>query len=180
MGKKARRMALCGMMVALAMVVMLMGGVIPLATFCCPVLASLALIPILMEYGKKWTLMAYAAVAALGLMLSPDKESALLFAFLGYYPAVKPTLDKIKPKLLGSLTKLGIFNLAAGAMLLTIAFVLRLDAVMAEYAAMGTVGIIIFALLANFTMLMYDRMLLVMAVVYVKKFRPMLMGGKGK
>lgn len=180
MGKKARRMALCGMMVALAMVVMLMGGVIPLATFCCPVLASLALIPILMEYGKKWTLMAYAAVAALGLMLSPDKESALLFAFLGYYPAVKPTLDKIKPKLLGSLTKLGIFNLAAGAMLLTIAFVLRLDAVMAEYAAMGKVGIIIFALLANFTMLMYDRMLLVMAVVYVKKFRPMLMGGKGK
>ena len=84
MRRKSRRMALCGIMVALAIVIMLMGGVIPLATFCCPVLASLTLIPVLMESGKKWTLMAYAATAALGLMLSPDKESALLFAFLGY------------------------------------------------------------------------------------------------
>lgn len=180
MGKKSKRMALCGMMVALAMVIMLMGGVIPLATFCCPVLASLALVPVLMESGRKWTLMAYAATAALGLMLSPDKESALLFAFLGYYPALKPGLDRIKAKPLRILAKLGIFNLAAGAMLLSIAFVLRMDAVMAEYTAMGVAGGLLFAILANVTMLLYDRMVLIMAVVYLKKLRPMLMGGKGR
>ena len=180
MRRKSRRMALCGMMVALAIVIMLMGGVIPLATFCCPVLASLTLIPVLMESGKKWTLMAYAATAALGLMLSPDKESALLFAFLGYYPALKPALDRIKAKPLRILAKMGIFNLAAGAMLLSVAFVLRMDAIVAEYAAMGVLGGILFAVLANVTMLLYDRMLVIMAVVYLNKLRPMLMGGKGR
>ena len=180
MGRKSKQMALCGMMVALAIVIMLMGGVIPLATFCCPVLASLALVPVLMESGKKWAMMAYAATAALGLLLSPDKESALLFAFLGYYPALKPTLDKIKAKPLRIIAKLGIFNLAAGAMMLSIAFVLRMDAVVAEYAAMGAIGGAIFLLMANVTMLLYDRMVLIMAVVYINRFRPMLMGGKGR
>ena len=180
MGKKSKRMALCGMMAALAVVIMMLGGAIPLATFCCPVLASLAMIPVLLEYGRKWTLMVYAAVAALGLMLSPDKEAALLFAFLGYYPALKPALDKIKKRPLRILAKLSVFNLAAGAMLLSIAFVLRMDAVMAEYAAMGILGGMVFAVLANITMLLYDRMLVVMAIVYIKKLRPALMGGKGR
>ena len=178
MGKRSKRMALCGMMTALAVVVMLLGGAIPLATFCCPVLASLALIPLLLEYGRKWTLMAYAAVAALGLMLSPDKEAALLFAFLGYYPALKPALDKIGSRALRVIVKLGVFNLAAGSMLLSIAFVLRMDAIVAEYTAMGVAGGILFALLANITMLLYDRMLVIMAVAYVRKLRPALMGGR--
>lgn len=178
MGKKSRRMALCGMMAALAVVVMLLGGVIPLATFCCPMIASLALLPILAESGRKWTLMAYAAVAALGLMLCPDKEAALLFAFLGYYPAVKPALDGIKSKLLRIVAKLSVFNLAAGVMLLTVAFVLNMQAIMAEYAAMGVIGGILFALLANAAMLMYDRMLVLMYIVYLRKLRPMLVGGR--
>ena len=180
MGKRSKRMALCGMMVALAVVIMLLGGAIPLATFCCPVLASLALIPLLLEYGRKWTLMAYAAVAALGLMLSPDKEAALLFAFLGYYPALKPALDNIKSRALRIIAKLSVFNLAAGAMLLSIAFVLRMDAIIAEYTAMGIAGGIVFAILANITMLLYDRMLVVTAFMYIKKMRPALMGGKGR
>jgi len=180
MGKSSKRMALCGMMTALAIVIMLMGGMIPLATFCCPVLASLALIPLLLEYGRKWALMAYAAVAALGLMLSPDKEAALLFAFLGYYPALKPALDRIRRQPLRIIAKLGIFNLAAGAMMLCIAFVLRMDMIVAEYAAMGMIGGAVFLILANITMLLYDRMLVIMAVVYMKKMRPALMGGKGR
>ena len=178
MGKKSRRMALCGMMAALAVVVMLLGGVIPLATFCCPMFASLALLPILAESGRKWTVMTYAAVAALSLMLCPDKEAALLFAFLGYYPAIKPALDRIGKKPLRIAAKLGVFNLAAGSMLLLIAFVLNMQAIVAEYAAMGVIGGAAFAVLANVTMLMYDRMLLIMYVIYIRKLRPTLMGGR--
>lgn len=178
MGRKSRRMALCGMMAALAVVVMLLGGVIPLATFSCPMVASLMLLPILAESGRRWTLMTYAAVAALGLMLCPDKEAALLFAFLGYYPAAKPALDGIRKKPLRIAAKLGVFNLAAGAMLLTVAFVLNMQAIVAEYAAMGVVGGILFALLANVSMLMYDRMLVAMYIIYIRKLSPMLMGGR--
>ena len=177
MGKNSRRMALCGMMAALGTAIMLLGGVIPLATFCCPVLASLALIPVLLEYGRKWTLWVWAAMAALGLMLCPDKEAALLLAFLGWYPALKPSVDRIRPKLLRAAAKLGVFNLAAGAMLLCIAFVFRMDMVMAEYAAMGLWGFIAFWLLANITMLAYDRALPGMALIYIKKIRPSIPGG---
>ncbi len=179
MGKKSRRMALCGMMAALAVSVMLLGGVIPLATFCCPMLASLALLPVMAESGQKWTLMAYAAVAVLGLMLCPDKEAALLFAFMGYYPAIKPSLDRIRNKPLRLIAKLGVFDLAAGAMLLVMAFVLNMQAVLGEYAALGVVGCVLFALLANVTMLMYDRLLSAKTIAYLRRLRPRLMSGAG-
>lgn len=171
MRNNSRRMALCGMMAALAVTIMLLGGVIPLATFCCPALAGLALIPVLIEAGKKWTLMVYAAAAVLSLLLGPDKEAALLFAFLGYYPALKPTLDGVKNPALRIAAKLGIFNLAAAAMMLMIAFVLNMQAIVAEYAAMGVAGCIAFVILANVTMLLYDRLLLIAAFVYIRKFR---------
>lgn len=183
MGKKSRRMALCGMMAALATSIMLLGGAIPLATFGCPMLASLALLPVMAESGPKWTLMTYAAVSALGLMLCPDKEAALLFAFMGYYPAIKPKLDRIQNRPLRLIAKLGVFDLAAGAMLLLMAVVLNMQAVVAEYAAMGVAGCVLFALVANVTMLMYDRLLSVQYIAYFRKLRPRLMGGtrsKGK
>ena len=156
---------------------MLLGGVIPLATFCCPALAGLVLVPVLAESGKKWALCAYAAIAALSLMLSPDKESALLFAFLGYYPVLKVRLDGMKHRPLRLLAKLAVFNLAAGAALLAVAYLLGMDAVLAEYRELGRIGGIAFAVLANVTMLLYDRLLPIAQMVYLKKLRPRLTHG---
>ena len=79
---KASVLALCGVLAALAVALMFLGGVIPFAAIACPVLASLVLIPVYAETGKKWSLLWYAAVAILGLLLAPDKEAAILFAFL--------------------------------------------------------------------------------------------------
>ena len=42
MNTSSRRIAVSGMMVALGAAVMLLGGVIPIATFCCPAIAGLA------------------------------------------------------------------------------------------------------------------------------------------
>jgi len=171
MGKSSKRMALCGMMTALAIVIMLMGGMIPLATFCCPVLASLALIPLLLEYGRKWALMAYAAVAALGLMLSPDKEAALLFAFLGYYPALKPALDRIRRQPLRIIAKLGIFNVAVGLAYLLLIFLFQMEQLLREYAEMGLALTAACLLLGNITLLLYDRLLGIFTALYVNKLR---------
>ena len=49
----SRRMALCGMLTALAVVILLLGGLLPLATFCAPVLAMAALLPVLEECGPR-------------------------------------------------------------------------------------------------------------------------------
>ena len=46
---KSREMALCGVLCALAAALLTLGGVIPAATFCAPVLAMAALLPVLPE-----------------------------------------------------------------------------------------------------------------------------------
>ena len=171
MNTTSRKIALCGMMVALGAAVMMLGGVIPVMTFCSPAIAGLTLLPVLAEYGGKWALAAYVAIAALGLMLSPDKESALLFAFLGYYPVAKVCLDRIRNRPLRVLAKLMLFNLAAGLMLASIAWVFNMTQVMAEYAEMSTAMLVAFAVLANVTLLLYDRMLLIAMALYQRRLR---------
>ena len=174
MNKNTRRVALSGMMVALSTAILLMGGVIPAATFCGPALAGLLLIPVLVEGGRRYALGAWLAVSALGLMLCADKEAALLFACLGYYPAVKWRLDarlKPGPRLAA---KLALWNLSAGVMAALVFFVFRMDQVVAEYREMGRAMLIAFILLANVTLLLYDRLLAVMAAIYIKRLRPRL------
>ena len=177
MKEKSRRMALCGVMAALGVVIMLLGGVIPLSTFCCPALAGLVLLPVIAECGRRMALGVYAVIAVLGVLMGPDKESALLFAFLGYYPVLKVRLDGMKHRPLRLLAKLAVFNLAAGAALLAVAYLLGMDAVLAEYQELGRIGAIAFAVLANVTMLLYDRLLPIAQMVYLKKLRPRLTHG---
>ena len=70
----AARMALCGVLAALAVALMFLGGTVPFASIACPVLASLVLIPVYCECGWRWGLLWYAAVAALAALLAPEKE----------------------------------------------------------------------------------------------------------
>ena len=49
----AKKIALSGVLCALAIAVMMLGGMIPLATFCCPAIAGLCLIPIFVECGER-------------------------------------------------------------------------------------------------------------------------------
>ena len=175
MKNESRKIALCGMMVALGATVMMLGGVIPVMTFCSPAIAGLALLPVLSEYGVKWALAAWIAVTALALILSPDKESALLFAFLGYYPAAKPALDRIPCRFLRVPAKLVLFNTAAGAMMLAVVFVFNMTAVVSEYAEMTRAMLAGFVVLANITLLLYDRLLGIMMALYRKKLRRLVL-----
>ena len=177
MHRESRRMALCGILVGLGALAMLLGGVIPLATFCCPALAGVALVPIYEEHGVKWTLAAYAAIAALSLMLSPDKESALLFAFLGWYPALKPALDRLRARPVRVLIKLALFDLACCAMMLLIVYALDLRYIYEEYLEMGRAVLAGFVVVANLTMLLYDVLLSRLRVLYHLKLRPLLFRG---
>ena len=174
MKEKSRRMALCGVMCALGVAVMLLGGLIPLATFCCPALAGLVLLPVMTEAGRRMALCAYGAVAALSLLLCPDKEAALVFAFLGYYPVLKWTLERISRRPLRVAAKLAVFDAAMLAQVALMAWVLNMRQVLAEYAEMTRVMLAGFVVISNVTMLLYDRMLTVMTLIYLKKLRPKL------
>jgi len=177
MNKQTRRIAVSGMMVALATAILLMGGVIPAATFAGPALAGLLLIPVLAEGGRRMALGAWLAISALSLMLCADKEAALLFAFLGWYPAIKWTLESKLPGWKSLPVKLLLWNACAGAMAALIFFVFRMDQVITEYREMSRAMLVVFILLANVTLVLYDRLLNIMAVVYLKKLRPKLFKG---
>ena len=76
---KSREMALCGLLSALAVMLLTLGGAVPLATFCAPVLAMAALLPVLEEYGPRAAGTAWIAVSLLALTLDPDREAALVY-----------------------------------------------------------------------------------------------------
>ena len=83
-------------MAALAVVIMCLGGLIPIATYVCPVICTLLLSVVLKRCGKRDAWAWYGAVSVLCLLMAPDKEAAAVFLFLGYYPIVKPVLDRKK------------------------------------------------------------------------------------
>ena len=177
MNERTSRLAVGGMMTALATAILLMGGVIPAATFIGPALAGIVLLPVLISGGRRMALAAWVAVSALSLMLCADKEAALLFAFLGWYPAAKWPLESKLPGWRSLPVKLLLWNACAGALAASIFFVFRMDQVIAEYREMSRAMLVVFVVLANVTLMLYDRLLNTMAVVYVKKLRPKLFKG---
>jgi len=174
MKNASRRMALCGMMCALAVVLMAMGGMIPMATFCCPAFAGMVLVPLVVDCGKRMALGAWIAVAFLSLILCPDKEAALIFAFLGHYPVIKWRLDMIKAKWPRRLLKFAILNGCIALLYALIFFVLKLDQIMADYQDATMITLFMLFLIGNFTLALYDRLLTIGAWMYIKKVRPKL------
>jgi len=172
---RTKKIALTGMLCALAVVIMMMGGLIPLATFCCPLLAGLTLIPVFVECGEKLSWGAYIAIAALGLILCPDKEAALLFAFLGYYPIVRWRIEQKRSRLVRVLVRLAVFNAAVGLMYSISIFVLQMDQLLAEYREMGMALTLFTLLLGNITLLVYDMFLANITQIYVNRLRNKLL-----
>lgn len=155
----AKNMALGGVMAALALVVMCLGGMIPLATYVCPMFCAVLLMVVLKLTGKRVAWAWYGAVSILSMLLGPDKEAAAVFVFLGYYPILKPWLDKRK---LAFLWKLVLFNAAIFAMYSVLIYVFGLADVAAEFEELGTVLTAVTLILGNVTLFMMDVLLTVL------------------
>ena len=130
------RMALCGVMAALAVVIMSLGSIIPFATFCCPILAMLLTVPITVECRPGSGLTLYAAISLLALLLVSDKEASFLYLFLGYYPFLRPRIQSIPSRILRFAAKHAIFTCAVSMMYLLLIFVFR----------MGVIGAAVFSM----------------------------------
>lgn len=152
----AKVIALGGMMAALAVVIMCLGGLIPVATFVCPMMCMLLLQLVLKMCGSRIAWAWYGAVAFLSLLLGPDKEAAAVFVFLGYYPIAKPRLDQMK---LGPVLKLALFNLVILLMYWVLIHLFGMEAIATEYEELGTVMTIIMLILGNVTFLLLDKVL---------------------
>jgi hypothetical protein len=144
------------MMAALAMVIMNLGSLIPVATYVCPMFCMLILAFVCKMCGNRIGWAWYGAVAILALLLSADKEAAAVFAFLGYYPIIKPRLDKLR---FSMLWKLLLFNSAMVLLYGLLMAVFGMAALAEEFRDMGTVLLVLTLVLGNVTFLLLDRIL---------------------
>lgn len=176
--KKARRqsamIAFCGMTVALSVVLLLLGGVIPIATYAVPMLTGLFLLPVLLEFGFKAAWTTFFATALLSLFLDFDKEAAFFYLFIGYYPIIKWRLDHLQPHVRMWCAKLAVFVMAMGLTYGFLALLLPAAAVWQEFSEMGTIVMIGFIVLFLFCLILYDRLLTPIAILYVRRIQPKL------
>ena len=152
----AKNMALCGVTAALAVVIMCMGGLIPVATYVCPLICMLLLREVFRRSGSSMAWVWYAVVSILSLLLGPDKEAAGVFVFLGYYPILKPKLDRMR---LGVLWKGLLFNCSMVALYLLLLRVFGVTALVDGFSQMGTVLLVCLLVLGNITFFLMDKLL---------------------
>ena len=153
---KSRETALCGLLCALAVICLLLGGSLGIGTFAGPVLAMAVLLPILEEYGIKTAAAAYGAAALLALLLVPDRETALVYVFFGWYPLLRPTLGRLPSRPLRLLLKIA---LCCAVIAVLYGLVLRLMGLTADLLDAVRWMNLLLLLLANVTCLVMDRAL---------------------
>lgn len=165
----ARIVAFCGMCCALALVFMLLGS-LPFAAYCAPMLASVALLPVLVEQGEKMAWASYAAIALLSLILCGEKDAALVFLFLGYYPILKfRHMEFIRSRVLRLLLRLALFNAAVAAMYGVLLLTMGGAALTEQILQDGWVLTLLTLLMGNAAMLLYDRMLEPLLMTYLSR-----------
>lgn len=128
----SHKMALCGLLTALAVVVMILTGAMGIGTYAGPVLAMAVLLPVLEEYGAKAAATAYVAAAALALLLVPEIELSLVYAAFGWYPLLRPRLARLGPAPLRIVIRLA---LCTTILLVLYGVILRLFGLTAELLA---------------------------------------------
>lgn len=164
----SRQMSLCGLLSALAVVLLLSGSLIPLATFAAPLLAMIVLLPILLEYGPRAAGTAYGAVSILALLLTTDRELALVFAAFGWYPLLRGKLKKVPSRPLQLVIQLALCNLVIALLYGVVMRLLGMTSAMADSTRWIN---ILTLLLANIVFLLLDKVLDRMTLLWQHKFR---------
>ena len=152
----AKQIAFGGVFAALALVIMNLGSLIPVATYVCPMLCMLILAFVTKMCGNRIGWAWYGVVAVLSLLLGPDKEAASVFVFLGFYPIVKPRFDRLR---FAVIPKLALFNVLILTMYALLIRLFGMNQIAAEFAEIGRVLTVVMLLLGNVIFLLLDRVL---------------------
>ena len=169
--KNGAKVALTGIICALAVAVMLL-TVLPTMQIGLPVIAGALLVVPVLECGVRWGVTGYAATAVLSFLLAPSVESKLLFLlFFGYYPVVKALIERLRARTLRAVIKLALFN---GAMILTYFLLLRfttaVDAQEFTIAGVYLPGVVLAC--GNAVFCLYDVALSRLIGVYLRVWQP--------
>lgn len=113
MKTNTKKLALSAILAAVSAAIVCLSAVFPSGRAALAAVAGLSGVAAVIHCGGKWAACVYAVSAALSLLLSPDKGNALLYiVFLGYYPALKSPIERIKNSTVGWILKFVLFNAA--------------------------------------------------------------------
>ena len=156
MRSKAYPIALGGILASVAVVLMCIGTIIPVATYAAPVLCMMVCKIVLQLCGSRIAWAWYAVVTLLGLLMAPDKEAAAVFLVLGYYPIVKLKLDQLKcPWLWKGL----VFNGSILLLYWVLLNVIGVSQLLEEFSGMSIAMTAVLLILGNVTFFLLDHVL---------------------
>lgn len=165
---KSKQMALCGLLCATAVVVMVLASAIGIGTFIGPILAMAVLLPVLEECGFKAMAVSYVATAILGILLVPELEMSMVYAAFGWYPLLRPWINRLPGFLLQLLVKAG---LGASVILLLYGVLLRALGMAADLLGAAKAFNILLVVLGVITFLTMDVMLEHLTLLWHNRFR---------
>lgn len=151
--KNTKKITLCGIVAALAVVVMLT-GYFPYLTYAIPAVAGLLMMVPLIECGAGWSFATYTSSAVLIFIIGETESKILYILFLGYYPILKSLIERIRKQLVEWVLKLLFFNAAAVAFyyISSVLFAISYD----DFGILGKYGAVIFLALCNIVFVLYD------------------------
>ncbi len=173
--KNTRKIALCGMFGALSITVMLLGSIIPLATYICPAIAAFFILPIVYEYKEKTGFMLYVTVSILSMLLVAEKEFAFVYIFIfGLYSVFKFRADKVKPKFLQYLLKALYCIVMTVICYSLLLFVFSSPSVLADFGDFTFWLAAVFVVIFTITFMLFDFACGKMFILYRYYLRPKL------
>ena len=107
-----KRLARLAILIALGVVFLLLGSVLPAGRLALVAVSSLPVCVALMMYGLKWSLGVFALTAALGALLFPGAGVIMYTAFFGYYPIAKSLFERIHNQIAGWVCKFALYSVA--------------------------------------------------------------------
>lgn len=180
---RTKRVAVSGVLVALGVIILYIGSIVEVLNISMAAIASLICVIAVIEYGRLYPIMIFAATSIIAMLLLPEKLTPSIYALLiGYYPILKELIERIGKKSMSRrlmipihyALKLVFFNAALFVVVMVAIHVLILPE-SAEWLKILTF------LLANATFLVYDLALTRMISMYVFRLRSRfkLPGGRG-
>lgn len=170
--KRSFRIAFSGLVCSLSLVVLFMTGIIPFATYSLPCIAGFLLVTTMVECGDSWAWLSFAAISFLAMILTPDREAALMYIiFFGYYPMVKKYLEMIPSRLLEWASKLALFIGAIAGGYFAAVHLFGMEYLLEEANEFGKYSLLVMLVLGVLVFLLYDIALSRLISVYILYLR---------
>ena len=167
---ESQKIALCGVLGALSVVLLLLGSALQIGTYAAPMLVSFSQIPVLEEYA----LLLYITVSILAVLLVPETELALFYALvMGYYPVLRKAMQRVKSTLLRWIAKFAVFN-AGTVLMYLVLFALLGPAILNDLLEDGTGMLVLLLAMGNFSFWLCDHALASLTWYYHAALQPKL------